>query len=76
MEAVKNAGKTAVAAVDQALLPLMDVYDQKVYTPLARSHDPLVRKIPRVIKGYNVFTANNVTLARTLLVVPILASLR
>ena len=55
-------------------------YDVYVYSPLQSLLWPLVSRVPRVVevggRHYTVFTANIVSWSRTLLVVPIAASLK
>jgi cytidyltransferase-like protein len=68
------------------LLPLLGVlertlevmiagYDVLIYGPLQKSLSPVVAKIPRRFsvfeRNLDIFTANNVTFARTILVIPI-----
>ena len=53
----------------------MSDYESHIYYPLQQKLSPIVEKIPRYKKINNkdvaIFTANNVTFARTLLIFPI-----
>ena len=58
----------------------MDIYERYVYNPLQRYLSPVIVCIPRCImlSGHSVtiFTANGVTLARTILIVPVALCLK
>lgn len=58
----------------------MNVYERFVYSPLQKYFSPLILRIPRHIilagRSVTVFTANGVTLGRTILVVPVALCLK
>lgn len=49
----------------------MTLYDKKIYSPLQTALNPIVEKIPRNFNNFPLFTANNITFLRTLLIIPI-----
>ncbi|KAK7114779.1 uncharacterized protein [Littorina saxatilis] len=69
-----------VKCVEPLLFMLVDGYDKYVYNPLQASLSPLVQRVPREVmvgeRKVTVFTANIVSWARTVLVIPIACCLK
>ncbi|KAL6056313.1 CDP-alcohol phosphatidyltransferase [Balamuthia mandrillaris] len=66
--------------IESFLFVMVEWYDLYVYSPLQTGITPLVKRVPRSVRlsgrEYFVFTANIVTLSRTLLVIPIMGCVK